>query len=118
MIRKIRCIFHAGLHVYAENHDTKTTFCFLNRETKANLFFAVTVKKSFNMRMHNFAVAVLTQYPFFLYKLKSVSFLIHFSNIFFLSLCIYILKIVLQSLNIVLNLFIMKNHIVAPHVLY
>ena len=34
-------IFHDTVSLtYPENHDTKTSFCFLNQETKANLFLA------------------------------------------------------------------------------
>ena len=49
--------------------------------------------------------------------MESVFLLIHFSYKFFFILCIYILKIVLQLLNVVSNLFIIKNYIVTSHVL-
>ena len=48
-------IFHNTVFpTYPENQDTKDSFCFLNRGTKAQFFLAVKVKNSFNMMRISF----------------------------------------------------------------
>ena len=56
VIREILCIAHFSQYsfsTYPENHDTKDSFCFLNRGTKAQ-FFLAKVKNSFNMMRISF----------------------------------------------------------------
>ena len=108
---------------WKSRYQNMTSLFFLNRRTK-QLFLAVTVN-DFNKLVifyeNNFAVAPrsheLSRHRIFSAILIGVSFssnLFRFYMFFFFS-CIYILRIVLPSMNVVLNLFNIQNHIIGFH---
>ena len=113
----IRCIFHFSQLSFSHlpRKSWYWSFFFLNQGTKTNFFLAVKIKNNFNMHISflwkKFCWCCLDMRFFSLIHMDSVFLEIHFSYLFFFILCIDILRIVLQLLDVVLNLFIIKNYI-------
>ena len=96
--------YDRGFPTCPGNHNTKKGFCFLK------FFLAVKIKNDFNM-MHIYLFFIKTVMLCCCLDIKFFSII----YILFFFLCIDILRIVLQVLNIVLNLCIIKNYIIASH---
>ena len=106
-----------------QKFTTPKQVCFLNHETKANLS-CFKVKNYHNVVHILFFIKTVTLLPSW-YKIifsniNCSQFLLQFISVIFFSFpCIDItLRIVLQLLNVVLSPCVIKNYIVASHVLY
>ena len=118
-------IFHDGVFpTYPENHNIKEGFCFLNRGTKTNSFLLLRLKTisidPYLILLKQLCCCCL-DIRFFLLILIGVSFCnllqLYFNFMFFFFLCIDMLRIALQLLNVVLNLCVIKNYIVASYLI-
>ena len=111
-------IFHDTVFsTYPENRNTKERFCFPNRGTKRKFFLAGKVKNDFNKIRIWY---LLKQWYWCCLEIRFFSLIllvVRFCNSFQLYVFLDILRIVLQLLNVVLNLCIINNYIVASHLI-
>ena len=117
MIREIRWIFHFSRYSFSHlprKSRSKERFLFFN-QTK--FFLAVKVKSNLNMILILFLLKQLCCCCLVLTEVSSCNSFQLYIRVFYF-LCIDILRIVLQTVNLILNLHIIKNYIVASHVQY
>ena len=127
MIRKIRYIFHFSQYSFS-HHPRKSRHqnkFLLRQQRNKNKPLSCLRLKTISMRCLSCffiktVMLLLSWQKIFFSDINWSRFLLQFISVMlFFFLCIdIILRIVLQLLNVVLNLCVIKNYTIAPHVLY